>query len=59
MTWYAEQANGAHRRFMMTLKTMQDLRRIPAVSITAAGQVDIAQQQVDVSSGANRAGKND
>jgi hypothetical protein len=50
MTWCAEQANAAHRRFLMTLKTMQDLRRLPAVSITTVGQLNIAQQQVNASS---------
>jgi hypothetical protein len=50
MAWCAEQAEAAHRRFLMTLKSLQDLRRLPAVSIATAGQVNIAQQQVNVSS---------
>jgi hypothetical protein len=57
MTWCAEQANGAHRRFLMTLKTLQDLRRLPAVSIASVGQVNIAQQQINVSAGEDNAGK--
>jgi hypothetical protein len=50
MTWSTERANTAHRRFVMTLKTMQDLRRLPSVSIASVGQVNVAQQQVNVSS---------
>jgi hypothetical protein len=50
MTWCAEQVNAAHRRFLMTLKTMQDLRRLPSVSIASVGQVNVAQQQINVSS---------
>lgn len=49
MTWCAEQASSAHRRFLMTLKTMQDLRRLPAVRITTVGQLNVAQQQINVS----------
>ena len=50
MAWCAEQAEAAHRRFLMTLKSLQDLRRLPAVSIATVGQVNIAQQQINVSS---------
>jgi hypothetical protein len=50
MTWCAEQATAAHRRFVMTLKTMQDLRRLPSLSIASVGQVNVAQQQINVSS---------
>jgi hypothetical protein len=56
MTWCAEQANTAHRRFVMTLKSLQDLRRLPSVSIASVGQVNVAQQQVNVSSHENDAG---
>jgi hypothetical protein len=59
MTWCAEQANAAHRRFVMTLKTMQDLRRLPAVTITTVGQVNVAQQQVNVSSREDGGGSSD
>jgi hypothetical protein len=48
MDWCSEQANAAHRRFLMTLKSLQDLRR-PSISIASAGQVNIAQQAVNVS----------
>ncbi|MCI3953970.1 MAG: hypothetical protein K0R53_3470, partial [Burkholderiales bacterium] len=37
-------------RFVMTLKTMQDLRRLPSLSIASVGQVNVAQQQINVSS---------
>src|SRR5215207_3125258 len=50
MTWCAQQAEAAHRRFVMTLKSLQDLRRLPSVSIASVGQVNVAQQQVNVSS---------
>jgi hypothetical protein len=50
MRWCAEQAEAAHRRFLMTLKALQDLRRLPAVSIASVGQVNIARQQINVSS---------
>jgi hypothetical protein len=59
MTWCAEQANAAYRRFVMTLKTMQDLRRLPSVSIASVGQVNVAQQQVNVSSHEGGAGTSD
>jgi hypothetical protein len=56
MTWCAEQASAAHRRFVMTLKTMQDLRRLPSVSIASVGQVNVAQQQINVSAHEDGAG---
>jgi hypothetical protein len=59
MTWCAEQANAAHRRFLMTLKSLQDLRRLPSVSIASVGQVNVAQQQVNVSSHDDGAGTRD
>jgi hypothetical protein len=59
MTWCAEQANVAHRRFLMTLKTMQDLRRLPSASIASVGQVNVAQQQVNVSSCEDGGGSSD
>jgi hypothetical protein len=46
MAWCAEQATASHRRFLMTLKTMQDLRRLPAMSITSVAQVNVAQQMI-------------
>ena len=48
MSWCAEQADRAHRRFLMTLKSLHDLRRLPAVRIAAASQVTIAQQALHV-----------
>jgi hypothetical protein len=59
MTWCAEQATAAHRRFLMTLKSLQDLRRLPSVSIASVGQVNVAQQQVNVSSREDGAGSRD
>jgi hypothetical protein len=59
MTWSAEQANVAHRRFVMTLKSLQDLRRLPSVNIASVGQVNVAQQQVNVSSHENDAGRSE
>jgi hypothetical protein len=56
MTWCAEQATASHRRFLMTLKAMQDLRRLSVVSIATVGQVNIAQQQINVSSDADDLG---
>ena len=37
MAWCAEQAEVAHRRYLMTLKSMQDLRRLPAMRIASVG----------------------
>jgi hypothetical protein len=48
MAWCAEQAEAAHRRFVMTLKSLQDLRRLPSVSIASVGQLNVARQQVNV-----------
>jgi hypothetical protein len=59
MGWCAEQANAAHRRFLMTLKSLQDLRRLPSVSIASVGQVNVAQQQVNVSSREDGGGSSD
>jgi hypothetical protein len=56
MTWCAEQANAAYRRFLMTLKSLQDLRRLPSVTIASVGQVNVAQQQVNVASREDGAG---
>src|SRR5215213_5883357 len=56
IAWCAEQAEAAHRRFLMTLKSLQDLRRLPAVSITTVGQLNLAQQQINVSSHEDGAG---
>jgi hypothetical protein len=49
MAWCAAQAEAAHRRFLMTLKSLQDLRRLPAVSIASVGQLNFGRQQVNVS----------
>jgi hypothetical protein len=59
MTWCAEQANAAYRRFLMTVKSLQDLRRLPSVSIASVGQVNVAQQQVNVSSHEDGGGSSD
>jgi hypothetical protein len=56
MAWCAEQAEAAHRRFLMTLKSLQDLRRLPAVSITTIGQLNLAQNQINLSSDEDSAG---
>jgi hypothetical protein len=37
-----------HTLYLRTLKALQDLRRRPAVVVRRAGQVNIAQQQVNV-----------
>jgi len=49
MDWTVAQAERAHRRFLLTLKAMQDLRRRPAVLVGSAGQVNVGAQQVNVS----------
>ncbi len=48
LRWCADQADAAHRRFLMTLKSLQELRRLPGVTIASAGQVNIGQQQVNL-----------
>ncbi len=48
MRWCADQAEAAHRRFLATLKTLHELRRLPGVTIATAGQVNIGQQQVNL-----------
>ena len=48
LDWCAGQAEAAHRRFLMTLKTLHELRRLPAVFVAGAGQVNIGDQQVNV-----------
>lgn len=48
LRWCADQADSAHRRFLATLKTLQELRRLPGVTIATAGQVNIGQQQVNL-----------
>jgi hypothetical protein len=48
LRWCADQAEAAHRRFLATLKTLQELRRLPGVTITTAAQVNIGQQQVNL-----------
>jgi hypothetical protein len=59
MAWCMEQAEAAHRRFLMTLKSLQDLRRLPSVSIASVSQVNVAQQQVNVSSRKDGGGSRD
>jgi len=59
MAWCAEQAQASHRRFLMTLKSLQDLRRLPAVSITSVGQLNLATQQINVSADADSTGTTD
>jgi hypothetical protein len=59
MAWCAEQAHAAHRRFLMTLKSLQELRRLPAVSISSIGQLNLASQQINVSSDVDGGGAND
>lgn len=42
-------ADGYHRRYMRTLRQMRDLRRYtPAVIVNNGGQVNVANQQVNV-----------
>ena len=50
LDWCAAQAERAHRRFLLTVKALHDLRRLPAVSIAAAGQVNLGglAQQVNI-----------
>ena len=48
MDWTVAQAERAHTRFLRTLKAMQELRRLPGVSIASATQVNIGQQQAIV-----------
>ena len=44
----AGMAERAYRQFLTTLKALHDLRRVPAVRIATAGQVNIGSQQVNV-----------
>lgn len=48
LDWCAGQAEAAHRRFLMTLKALHELRRLPAVFVAGAGQVNVGAQQVNV-----------
>ncbi len=41
-------ADQSYRRFLATVKILNDLRRSPAVAIAVAGQVNIGTQQVNV-----------
>ncbi len=58
MEWCADQAERAHRRFLITLRALQDLRRLPTVSIAAA-QVNVGgyAQQVNVGSAGGEGGR--
>jgi hypothetical protein len=40
-----------HSMFLKSLKALRDLRRAPGVVVQSAGQVNLAQQQVNVSGG--------
>ncbi len=51
----ATMAERAHHTFLRTLRAMQDLRRLPGVSIASAGQVNIGRQQVNVAAPADAA----
>lgn len=44
----ARMAERAHARFLRTIKTLSDLRRAGPVYVGQAGQVNVAQQQVNV-----------
>lgn len=47
LDWCAGQAEASHKRFLATLKALHDLRRLPAVFVAGAGQVNVASQQVN------------
>lgn len=49
MRWCADQADAAHRRYLATLKMLQDLRRLPGVTIATASQVNIGREQINLS----------
>jgi hypothetical protein len=52
----AAMADRAHRRFLLTLRAMQALRRAPAVQVVGAAQVSVGGQQLNLvvpSAGAN------
>jgi hypothetical protein len=48
----AAMADQAHKTFLRTLRAVQDLRRLPGISVTSAGQVNIGGQQVNIAAGA-------
>lgn len=41
LDWCAGQAEAAHKRFLATLKMLHELRRLPAVFVGGAGQVNV------------------
>ncbi len=47
--WPSSQAERAHRRFLVTLKALQEMRRLPAVYVNAAERVTVGGQHVHVS----------
>jgi hypothetical protein len=47
----ARMAEQAHRLFLRTLRALQDLRRLPGVYVTSAGQVNVASRQVNLAPG--------
>ena len=47
--WPSSQAERAHKRFLMTLKAMQEMRRLPAVYVNAADRVTVGGQHVHMS----------
>jgi hypothetical protein len=47
----AAMAERFHGMFLRTLKALRDLRRTPGVVVQSAGQVNLAQQQVNVNGG--------
>jgi hypothetical protein len=46
MTDAARRVERAHRRFLVTLRAMQDLRRLPSVHVARAHQLNIGGQQI-------------
>jgi hypothetical protein len=44
----AEMAERAHRLFLRTLRSLQDVRRLPGVHVASAGQINIGGQQVNI-----------
>lgn len=55
MAWCGDQAERSYKRFLTTLKVMQDLRRSPGVFVASAGQVNLGAQQLNVAAPARPA----
>jgi hypothetical protein len=49
----AAMAERSHRLFLRTLRTLQDVRRLPGVLVASAGQVNIGGQQVNIAGSAD------